>query len=566
MSQKPCQVNKQWRQVGLAWSQSNNLARDLILSRLTIDPQTLMMFKQLALSSSDWDRSQIKAELETGKRDYRIVQASTGIMEAAALEHTKTMTERDYADVFPTELCNSKNVSFFFRLLGRSGCALHYYVVRHHKTYPYRLFSLLRLEGDAQQCLAKQILEEYSKQRCCMDGYTLWHLEAHSKELLSDLSLLDLRSAASFAATDIAATECKHAANRRMIQAKSIQTYSTKLVDASSLYLARTLRNNALPKVGFHGYKGGPPNKCFKMKRKRGPQKKKKVNPKASRYAKHLARGQKLRRGGGAWTVFRSENSHALPLTPDGKQHFRELAQKYKDLCPEERQRLKAIADSCTVARKFGNSKIIANLSAKKKKNRAMIQDDSRQINKRAIEDHHVQQQQQQPEPNEVDSNLAEALLPLQRKRKHVPDRLGVCDFLEDISKQEMQIVRTKRDQETKEFERQIKVFEGTDLAAKWPILSKLKLFQPVIGATRDGFSGLAFIAKLDLDSHFDSDSGSSLEQIPMFLAAGLPHARTSLGFDISSICMRSAWMWWKANDNTKVPVLNCSKIQSVEI
>ena len=563
MSHEPCQVNKQWRQVGLAWSQSNNLASDLILSRLTIDPQTVMMFKQLALSSSDWDRSQIKAELETGKRDYRIVQASMGILEAAALEQTKTMMETDYADVFPTDLCNSKHVSFFFRLLGRSGCALHYYVVRHHKTYPYRLFSLLRLEGDVQQCLAKQILEEYSKQRCCMDRFTLWHLEVHSEELLSDLSLLDLRSAASFAATDIAATECKHAANRRMIQAKSIQTYSTKLVDASSLYLARTLRNNALPKVGFHGYKGGPPKKCSKKERKRGPQKKKKVNPKTSRYSKHLAKGKMLRRGGGAWNVFRSENSSAVPVTPDAKQNLRELAQKYKDLCPEERQRLKAIADSCTAARKFGNSKIIANLSAKKKKSRAMIQDDSSQINKRAIEDRHVQQQQQQPEPNldimvlnEVDSNLAEALLPLQRKRKHVPDRLGVCDFLEDISKQEMQIVRTKRDQEAQEFERQIKVFEGTDLGAKWPLLSKL--FQPVIGATTGGFSGLAFIGKFDLDSH--SDSGSSLEQIPMFLAAGLPHARTSLGLDISSVCMRSAWMWLKANDNTKVPVLNCSK------
>ena len=289
-------------------------------------------------------------------REYRLVLAFENKSAKDAIsELVKTMC-KDFGSLLPLSMMRVDTVNAAFRSLARSAASIHHYVIQRHKVYPYRLFSLLRDASAMAISTSKSIAEDFLKQPCLMDSFSLWFCQRYPTDVLlrSDAATKELQAVASLATTDIANTECQHAANRRSIKTKSMQTHAQQVADASSYFVFRQLRT--MSKVGYQGFKAAPPpNAALVLIKKRGPSKKKKALH--SRFRKMIAKGKPLKRGGGAWAIFLSEHASVVPVTEEGKTKFRQLSDSYRALPGQEKERLNKLA---LLARKSGKAKIVS--------------------------------------------------------------------------------------------------------------------------------------------------------------------------------------------------------------
>lgn len=89
------------------------------------------------------------------------------------------------------------------------------------------------------------------------------------------------------------------------------------------------------------------------------------LNRKARFFPKHKG---KLRRGGGAWSVFRRERHAPPPTTAAGVEAQIKLRDEYRQLNQEERDRLNSLAEFRRQAARCGDSKITRRLSNTVKK------------------------------------------------------------------------------------------------------------------------------------------------------------------------------------------------------
>ena len=334
-------------------------------------------------------------EVKTGRRDYRLALAAEGKDEQNAIVEIVKILQRNFGDLFTWDMLNANVLCMAFRLLSRSAAAVHHYLRRRHQKYPYKLFNVLNAKDEYGQhdqdvaiALARSIVNDHP---CCRCEFTNWFLEdccniqakrqsgqsegsGHDKEKQLDLDeeqdteknislLLDqceiLEAIAAQTTTDIAATECKHAANRRSIKSKTVQTHSHPVSDCSSHFIARHFRNSTF--VGFHGFKAAPHRYNTgkdSFQRRRGPLRIPRKT--SSRFAKHIqTKKQPLKRGGGAWSIFLSENPGPLPKTALGKTVRGELSAKYRSLGPEERSRLQGLAEIVKRAQRAGGKRVV---------------------------------------------------------------------------------------------------------------------------------------------------------------------------------------------------------------
>lgn len=298
---------------------------------------------------------------------------------------------RNYADVLPLAMLTESALGDSFRMLSRAAASVHHYSCRRHEAYPYRLFGLLHAvdqSEDAAKAFAHKVFADFHQRKCCLCAFTLWFLETYPDEeaLLSAQAIQELRAVAVQTSTDIAATECAHAANRRSIKAKSLQTHSTPVRDASALFVSRSLRNTCA--FGFEGLgaqipgvlvkrpKTGPetdsalglslsphchPALRTRGRRSSGPLKKQKKTQ-SSHYLKHRAKNKPLVRGGGAWAVFLSENPALPPTTEQGKHERKALSKKYKNLDETQLERLGKLATTATQVQRFGGKRVVSKM------------------------------------------------------------------------------------------------------------------------------------------------------------------------------------------------------------
>ena len=331
-----------------------NLLADLVFLRLTLFPQVTLMQRQLFLASNAWDQKQMMIECKTGKRSHRLLESHENKFPNETLVQYFDLAAFDLAPFLPVELRTMRYKHQLWRAIARSAAATHHYLVNRHRQFPYRLFALLDA-AKADQA-ADDIL---ASAKCCRCDFSRWFLKEYNtkEKLLSGLAVQELKAIAKQAAVDISSTECQHAANRRLVQAKSVQCKTTTLGDASAFYFSRRLRTSS-----FGGLKAAQAAQAVgmsKVKTKCGP---KPRQPKPSRhYKKHGAKP--LCRGGGVWTVFLSQRRMAPPVTPEAKAELQLLRQEYNRIKasePEEWARLSAMADDVKLAARFGAKRLIS--------------------------------------------------------------------------------------------------------------------------------------------------------------------------------------------------------------
>ena len=351
-------IYKQWKKVTHQWScKYPGLLSDLLFARLAMYPQVALMEQQLWLSSSSWDRLQLSEELRTGKRSYRLLECFRNHYPKQTVQALQSLLHCDLSGVLGLELRTVRHRHQLFRAAARAGAATHHYLVTRHQRFPYRMFSLL---GDDADKAADDIL---SSPACCRCDFTKWFLREYDtkEKLLSKIALQELRAIGLECSVDIASTECQHAANRRLVTSKGVQTWTMDVREASAHFFARRLRLSSLHGLTKGQVSQAEAGKPQKIQTKRGP---KPTKPKQSWkfFPKHVKKGKNLCRGGGSWTVFLSERKMQPPKTEAAKAALKELREEYKKIQADagsEWDRLCNLAEDVRQAQKYGAKRVI---------------------------------------------------------------------------------------------------------------------------------------------------------------------------------------------------------------
>ena len=190
----------------------------LLLLRLVMEPQARMMDALLRMGSRRWEDKELRNELKSGARAYRITELGSGRLEERCLRQVSSFLMHD--GLLVSQL--SKTTAFrslAFRMSARLGAATYFYATIPHRCAPYSIFRLLDNPSSVGSLL--------SLKPCQLDSYTKSHLQSFptADDLLSVPSLVQLRAVASLVEVDIAARECGHAHCRRVKELRSVQTH-----------------------------------------------------------------------------------------------------------------------------------------------------------------------------------------------------------------------------------------------------------------------------------------------------------------------------------------------------
>ena len=209
---------------------------DLIILKRVMEPQARAMQRQLTISGQEWDALQSHQSAEGKRRSYRVVEACEGSVSRPWMSDLSELMFDDigWSSVLPATHMTAGAAATIFRLLGREGAGVHQKLEVPHSSFPYLLFSLLAVHAEELENRATHLL---SLPRCTRDPFARWWFSHYSSPaaLISPLALEELRSVAMQVATDIASSECKHAANRREIEGKSVHTHRCSHTDVSAL-------------------------------------------------------------------------------------------------------------------------------------------------------------------------------------------------------------------------------------------------------------------------------------------------------------------------------------------
>eukprot|EP00971_Amphidinium_carterae_P341797 6480794-Amphidinium_carterae.1 len=235
------------RQVASEWLNSSPLSF-LVALRLAVQPLTALMYRQFQTCSAQWELGQrahlvtqlnaaTSTETPTPHRQYMVTIAATGTLEQKCLEDIMNL----FFNCPHWQLVSDSHLHVWFNaklfcLLTREACCVKQLLSHEHSRFPCRLYALLETPALYEQMLALPhcILDEWSFQMLHGQGYTLHQL------------LHILEGQAMVQSTNIASLESKHAANRRILTRRAVQTWAVPVETVSAEHVARCMRQNIM--------------------------------------------------------------------------------------------------------------------------------------------------------------------------------------------------------------------------------------------------------------------------------------------------------------------------------
>eukprot|EP00971_Amphidinium_carterae_P327596 6459024-Amphidinium_carterae.5 len=218
----------------------------LLLMGIAVNPLERLMHEHFKFASFEWERGE-RAEIaknlmagEPCKRVYRIEKAANHDLENAFMSDLKVLFEdASLWSIIPEYNLTLEFQALAFRLLSRIGMCVEQLLTFVHSQYPLKLFTLLSQPHQAS-VLAKE-------PKCMKDNWALRLLESFPNYDGSQL-LGILRLQAVLSMVDISAIEAKHAALRRHVFAKSVQTWTLKFTNLSAEWVLQCHRKAPKPK------------------------------------------------------------------------------------------------------------------------------------------------------------------------------------------------------------------------------------------------------------------------------------------------------------------------------
>jgi len=278
----------------------------LVVMRIVMTPLVDLMHVLLRISSHNWELEQQALYAEGHGRSFRIIEAASGRHVEAATRGLHQLFH-DHPQALPMKSMTLSTRNLMFRMLARSLAGLQFLLEHSHTGFPYRLFLAMRGPEEAQK-----ILDAEPCLRDELSSIILGRFNTVEKLCGPDCQSI-LECIAIMADIDIATIESRHAATRRVISARSVQTHASSLEAISAEWV---LRQHGLVKRDFRARAG------WKAKKGRGGE------------GEGGGRRRKVTRkrtvGGGAYRAFlHIKSAGGIAWTPE---KMRAMAVEYRQL------------------------------------------------------------------------------------------------------------------------------------------------------------------------------------------------------------------------------------------
>jgi hypothetical protein len=205
----------------------------LVIMKLAMTPLVYLMHDALRISGTAWEREQQQRVVHGLPRSYRMLEAFDG-KQAAKFEELLRTNFHSLQAALPISGMTLDMKMLHFRLLSRCGGVVHQLLTLLRAGYPYKLFAAL-LGGEGLSVVEDDVRDS----QCLFDELAHVFTNMFDELLGGEESQAMLMTLASMLEVDIAAIEAKHAATRRIIQMRSLQTWASSLETVSADWTCR---------------------------------------------------------------------------------------------------------------------------------------------------------------------------------------------------------------------------------------------------------------------------------------------------------------------------------------
>eukprot|EP00971_Amphidinium_carterae_P190590 3782324-Amphidinium_carterae.2 len=233
--------NDAQRRKGREWLQSQPLPH-LSAIAICVAPLQSLMYKQFEVAGKAWDEKQnIEAlrKMEAGgcesflARDYQVTLAAGGVLEAEFFKNLQlASTDYDKWHIIEDGCRDVAMNAKVFAIFSKSGAMIERLLAQRHKTFPIKLFSLLKNAEPAALAGTKP---------CMLDEFSSELLEL-CPGFAGPECLHILHLHAMLAWTSTARVESLHSSIRRQVVLRSVQTHTMPFPMLSAEYFLQQLR------------------------------------------------------------------------------------------------------------------------------------------------------------------------------------------------------------------------------------------------------------------------------------------------------------------------------------
>lgn len=289
---------------------------ELGVLRSAISPIIELTHKLLNRAGEFWEKQQQHKSLKGEDRTYRVLEVFRGTDLKAFKEASRDAFHR-HLTVVPNHAQKRSLQVLAFRVQSCLSCAVHYYLELRWSSYPVKLFGLMDgfEDKDVEHCI--KVLDPLSAEFFAK-------FETHEARM-GELAQLTLVCLALLFTTGTAEIEARHAATRRLIHVKSVQTHRPTLQTISASWLCRrnaSVRSENLPST---------------------------LKQKPTGQNADGAQSKTFSKPGGPWRAF--VRSQGVKIT---KETMSDAKEKYHKLDPAEREHFEKVGHAATMAGKSG--------------------------------------------------------------------------------------------------------------------------------------------------------------------------------------------------------------------
>ena len=250
----------------------------------------------------------------------------------------------------PASSCNMKTRVLAFRVFARAAGSMHFHLRTSHQLCPYLVFGLLDPASRRQVAAALECMPP-----CLHDGFTHEFMRRYPTrdELTSDQALHELHGIALLADVDISSIECRHAAIRKIVEARGV-TWSVLFQLLSADFLCRQMSSHMsdlaeclgtlLQERAKHGFESLRVRKKLAVAGKKRP---------------------KRRGGGGGQRAFmraRLKSISRQEWLQSSRSHlFRQINEEYRNLSQEQRAEYEDLGEAATHSHRAGGQAFARN-------------------------------------------------------------------------------------------------------------------------------------------------------------------------------------------------------------
>lgn len=285
----------------------------LVIMRVASSPVVNLTHALLHRAGVDWERKEQQHLVNGEPRSYRVLEAFRGTDLKTFFAEINHLFHRAVLELADGDMLRRHQV-LLFRMLSSYRTSIASYIGLRWRAFPVRLFGLL----DGVDCF------DDSTKPCMLDGLSSSFLSTYCtpEARTSPAAISTLEVLANNFSLGIAEVEARHAATRRVVSIKSVQTHVPALEDINCQWICR---RNATLRTEHH-----VPRFIEEEQEKEKPKKKAKYqNP------------------GGPWKAFLNENAKGMKLTPE---RIKDLQQQYHGLTDEQRNYYRSVGQVARVA------------------------------------------------------------------------------------------------------------------------------------------------------------------------------------------------------------------------